>query len=183
MHGDEKSDEGVVPEKRLNSGSLLPAEAVEGRTSPKGNGGRTAAARTRSRAAASNGLAAVRQAARQSKGVRRVAASPYCRASGAGLSRAKAQRCAWDRRGDMAGLWGKHRGESDRAARQDTPGQLPRPVTASTPEPKGGARCVGSARRDLRGRSGETRFPTLVQEAFKIWVRRGYGVGGEARNG
>ena len=70
MHGDEKSDEGVVPEKRPNNGSLLPAEAVEGRTSPKGNGGRTAAVRTQSRAAASNGLAAVRQAARQSKGVR-----------------------------------------------------------------------------------------------------------------
>ena len=27
MHGDEKSDEGVVPEKRSNNGSLLPAEA------------------------------------------------------------------------------------------------------------------------------------------------------------
>ena len=70
MHGDEKSDEGVVPKKRSNNGSLLPAEAVEGRTSPKGNGGQTAAVRTQSRVAASNGLAAVRQAARQSKGVR-----------------------------------------------------------------------------------------------------------------
>ncbi len=70
MRGDEKSDEGVVPKKRPNNGSLLPAEAVEGRTSPKGNSRQTAAVRTQSRAAASPGLAAVRQAARQSKGVR-----------------------------------------------------------------------------------------------------------------
>ena len=70
MHADEKSDEGVVPEKRLNNGGMPPAEAVEGRTSPKGNGSRTAAVRTQSRGAASNGLAAVRQAARQSKEVR-----------------------------------------------------------------------------------------------------------------
>ena len=67
MHADEKSDEEVVPKKRPNNGSALPAEAVEGRTSPKGNGGRTAAARTLSRSAASNGLAAVRQAARRNK--------------------------------------------------------------------------------------------------------------------
>jgi group II intron reverse transcriptase/maturase len=77
MHGDEKSDEGVVPKKRSNNGSLLPAEAVEGRTSPKGNGGQTAAVRTQSRVAASNGLAAVRQAARQSKGVRFTALLHY----------------------------------------------------------------------------------------------------------
>ena len=69
-HGDEKSDEGVVPEKRPNNGSLLLAEAVEGRTSPKGNSRQAAAVRTQSRAAASSGLAAVRQAARQSKDVR-----------------------------------------------------------------------------------------------------------------
>jgi retron-type reverse transcriptase len=70
MHGNEKSDEGVVPEKRSNKGGLPLAEAVEGRTSPKGNSRQSAAVRTRSRAAASNGLAAVRQAARQSKEVR-----------------------------------------------------------------------------------------------------------------
>ena len=46
------------------------AAVVEGRTSPKGNGGRTAVVRTQSRVAASNGLIAVRQAARQSKEVR-----------------------------------------------------------------------------------------------------------------
>jgi RNA-directed DNA polymerase len=70
MHADERSDEGVVPEKRPNKGGLPPVEAVEGRTSPKGNGGQTAAVRTQGRAAASNGLAAVRQAARQNKEVR-----------------------------------------------------------------------------------------------------------------
>jgi len=67
MHADEESDEGIRAEKRPNKGGLLPAEAVEQRTSPKGNGGRTAAARTLSRGTASNGLAAVRQAARRSK--------------------------------------------------------------------------------------------------------------------
>ena len=70
MHADEKSDEGIRAEKRPNKGGLPPAEAVEQRTSPKGNGGRTAAARTLSRSAASNGLAAVRQAARRSKHAR-----------------------------------------------------------------------------------------------------------------
>ena len=43
---------------------------MEGRTPPKGNGGETAAARTLRRDTASNGLIAVRQAARQSKSVR-----------------------------------------------------------------------------------------------------------------
>ena len=37
MHVDEKSDEVVVPTKRLNKGRQLPAEVVEGRASPKGN--------------------------------------------------------------------------------------------------------------------------------------------------
>ena len=70
MDGDEKSDEGVLPLKRSNKGRGLPAEAVERRTSPKGNGGQAAAVRTPSRVAASNGLAAVRQAARRCKDVR-----------------------------------------------------------------------------------------------------------------
>jgi group II intron reverse transcriptase/maturase len=56
--------------KRPNKEGLPSAEAVEGRTSPKGNGGETAAVRTLRRDAASNGLVAVRQAARQSKSVR-----------------------------------------------------------------------------------------------------------------
>ena len=50
---------------------------MEGRTPPKGNGGQTAAVRTQSRVAASNGLAAVRQAARQSKEVRFTALLHY----------------------------------------------------------------------------------------------------------
>ena len=70
MHAGEKSDEVVVPKKRPNKGGLLLAEAVEGRISLKGNGRQTAAVRTQSRGAASNGLAAVRRAARQSKDVR-----------------------------------------------------------------------------------------------------------------
>jgi RNA-directed DNA polymerase len=70
MHADEESDEGVVPMKRPNKEGSPSAEAVEGRPSPKGNGGETTAARTQRREAASNGLVAVRQAARQSKSVR-----------------------------------------------------------------------------------------------------------------
>ena len=70
MHADEELDEVVVPVKRSNNEGLPSAETVEGRTSPKGNGGQTAAARTLSRDTASNGLAAVREAARQGKSVR-----------------------------------------------------------------------------------------------------------------
>ena len=70
MYADEELDEGVVPMKRSNNEGLSSAETVEGRTSPKGNGGQTAAARTLRRDTASNGLAAVRHAARQSRGVR-----------------------------------------------------------------------------------------------------------------
>jgi len=56
--------------KRPNNEGSPSAETVEGRTSPKGNGGETAAVRTQRREAASNGLVAVRQASRQSKSVR-----------------------------------------------------------------------------------------------------------------
>ena len=70
MHADEESDEGIVPMKRSNNGSLLPAETVEGRASPKENGGQATAVRTPSRGAASSRLDAVRQAARQDKKVR-----------------------------------------------------------------------------------------------------------------
>jgi RNA-directed DNA polymerase len=70
MHADENSDGGIVPEKRPNKEGLPLAEAAEGRTPPKGNGGETAAARTLRRGTASNGLIAVRRAARQSKSVR-----------------------------------------------------------------------------------------------------------------
>jgi hypothetical protein len=70
MHADENSDGVIVPEKRSNKEGLPSAEAVEGRTPPKGNGGETAAARTLRRDTASDGLIAVRRAARQSKSVR-----------------------------------------------------------------------------------------------------------------
>jgi RNA-directed DNA polymerase len=70
MHADEDSDEVVVPSKRSNKEDLFSAETVEGRTSPEGNGSQPAAARTLSREAALTGLAAVRRAARQSRGVR-----------------------------------------------------------------------------------------------------------------
>jgi len=39
VHADEESDEGVVPMKRSNNEGVSSAETVEGRTSPKGNGG------------------------------------------------------------------------------------------------------------------------------------------------
>jgi RNA-directed DNA polymerase len=70
MNADEKSDEGIGPMKQPNKESSPPAEAVEGRTSPEGNGGQTTVARTLRRDTASNGLVAVRRAARQSKSVR-----------------------------------------------------------------------------------------------------------------
>ena len=49
MHVDEKSDEAIVPAKRLNKESQLPAEVVEGRASPKGTSRQAAVVRTLSR--------------------------------------------------------------------------------------------------------------------------------------
>src|ERR1700688_1247776 len=69
-HADENSDGVIVPQKRPNKEGWPSAEVVEGRTPPKGNGGETAAARTLRRDTASDGLIAVRRAARQSKSVR-----------------------------------------------------------------------------------------------------------------
>ncbi len=69
MHADEDSDEVVVPEKRSNKEGSPSAEIVEGRASPKGNGGQATAVRTPSRGIASSRLEAVRQAARQSREV------------------------------------------------------------------------------------------------------------------
>src|SRR6266851_8505000 len=63
MHADEKSDEAIVPSKRPNKGRQLPAEAVEGRASPKGNSRQAAVVRTLSRDATSIRLAAVRRIA------------------------------------------------------------------------------------------------------------------------
>src|SRR5262245_21763608 len=70
VNADEKSDEGMVPMKQPNKEGSPSAEAVEGRTSPEGNGDETTAARTPRRNTASSGLDAVRRAARQSKSVR-----------------------------------------------------------------------------------------------------------------
>ena len=61
MYVDEKSDEAIVPTKRPNKGRQLPAEAVEGRASPKGNSRQAAVVRTLSRVATSIRLAAVRR--------------------------------------------------------------------------------------------------------------------------
>src|SRR5215475_7316222 len=46
MHVDEKSDEAILPRKRPNKGWRHPAEAVEGRASPKGNSRQAAVVRT-----------------------------------------------------------------------------------------------------------------------------------------
>jgi len=67
MHADEKSDGVIVPEKQPNEEGLPLEEAMEGRTPAKGNSRQTAAPRTQSRDRASNGLTAVRQAARKNK--------------------------------------------------------------------------------------------------------------------
>jgi hypothetical protein len=60
MYADEKSDEAVVLTKRPSKGRQLPAEAVEGRASPKGNSRQAAVVRTLSRVATSIRLAAER---------------------------------------------------------------------------------------------------------------------------
>ena len=60
MDADEKSDEAIVPTKRPNNGRQLPAEAAEGRASPKGNSRQAAVVRTLSRVTTSIRLAAVR---------------------------------------------------------------------------------------------------------------------------
>ena len=107
MHAGEKSDGGIVPEKRPNNGRRLPAETVEGRPRPKGNGDQTTAVRTQSRAAASDGLVAVRQAARQGKKVRFTALLHHITIEL--LERSyyalKSAFRAGDRRRDVASLW------------------------------------------------------------------------------
>jgi hypothetical protein len=45
-YADEKSDEGIRPMKQPNKEGAPSAEAADERTSPEGNGGQTAAART-----------------------------------------------------------------------------------------------------------------------------------------
>jgi len=68
-HADEKSDKGIVPKKQSNKEGMPLAETAEGRPLPKGNSHQSTAVRTPSRAAASDGLVAVRQAAQQGKDV------------------------------------------------------------------------------------------------------------------
>jgi hypothetical protein len=89
MHADEESDEVVLPVKRSNKEGLSSAETVEGRASPKGNGGQTAAARTLHRDTASNGLAAVRR--EEDCTVHGTATSHHHRSPEAKLSRAHAR--------------------------------------------------------------------------------------------
>ena len=61
----------LLPMKPPNKGrDDLPAEAVEGRRSTKGNTVQTAASRTQCRKGASNGLQRVREAARKDKDAR-----------------------------------------------------------------------------------------------------------------
>ena len=71
MYVDEKSDEAILPAKRLNKGRQLLAEVVEGRASPKGNSRQAAVVRTLSRVATSIRLAAVRRNALHSCALRR----------------------------------------------------------------------------------------------------------------
>jgi hypothetical protein len=61
MYVDEKSDEAIVPAKRLNKGGQLSAEVVEGRASPKGGqplGGRGSDTEPRCRVDPNDGCAA-----------------------------------------------------------------------------------------------------------------------------
>jgi uncharacterized protein YfaP (DUF2135 family) len=79
MNADEKSYKAIVPKKQSNKECLSSAEVVEGRTLPKRNTGQATAVRTQSRGAASNGLAGVRQAARQKKDVQFITSHPCYR--------------------------------------------------------------------------------------------------------
>ncbi|MHB1587508.1 MAG: group II intron reverse transcriptase/maturase [Acidiferrobacteraceae bacterium] len=67
-YGGRKSDGGIVPRKRSNAAHA--AEIVEGRPPTKRNIQPTAAGRTQSRTAASNGLLGVREAAKRDKAAR-----------------------------------------------------------------------------------------------------------------
>lgn len=70
MHVGEKSDKVILPKKQPNRMANDSTEAVEGRTLTKGNSSQTAAAWTQSQSPASNGLEAVRKAARKGKGTK-----------------------------------------------------------------------------------------------------------------
>src|SRR5438270_1397983 len=137
MHADEESDEVVLPVKRSNNEGLSSAETVEGRASPKGNGGQTAAARTLRRDTASNGLAPS-GATEQDCTVHGTATSHHHRSPEAKLSRAHARCCARDRWSDVASLRRKTRRETERPARASASGQLPGPTGQTEVHPEGG---------------------------------------------
>ena len=67
MHGHEKSDSSIVPEKPANGSGRAASEPVEGRGEAKGNAVQIGMRRTPSRASVSPGLDRVRQAAKRSR--------------------------------------------------------------------------------------------------------------------
>jgi hypothetical protein len=79
MHADEESDEGIVPMKRSNNEGVSSAETGEGRASPKGNGGGTAAVRTLRRDTASEVYPARRPLLSANQDATRLAMSPLRR--------------------------------------------------------------------------------------------------------
>ena len=89
MHADEESDEGIVPMKRSNNGSLLPAEIVEGRASPKENGGNSPDTEPGS-CVEPTGRRAPSGATRQDSAVHCAAASHHRRSADAKLQRTQA---------------------------------------------------------------------------------------------
>ena len=64
MHGHEKSDSFIVPEKPANGSERAASEPVEGRGEAKGNAVQVGMRRTPSRESMSHGLGRVRQAAK-----------------------------------------------------------------------------------------------------------------------
>jgi len=90
MHGDEESDEGIVPMKRSNNGGSPLAEIVGGKGLARGNGGQATAIRTPSRGIASSRLDAVQPSGATEQrrcGFHRAAASHHHRSPEALLHR------------------------------------------------------------------------------------------------
>ena len=65
VHVSGESDSSIVPKKRANKGSVLPAESVEGRGLTKENAQQLLPGRTQRRVSGSRGLLGVREAARR----------------------------------------------------------------------------------------------------------------------
>ena len=65
VHVSGESDSSIVPKKRANKGSVLPAESVEGRGLTEENADQSLLDRTQCRAPGSRGLLGVRAAARR----------------------------------------------------------------------------------------------------------------------